>query len=485
MCFGIGFLFAILIALALIPLIHARAVRLTMRRMESALPQSTAEIQADKDALRAEFALNVRRLEMSIGELKERDAGQRAEIGRKNDVINRLKIERDAQNIEQLMLKAEVGALRAQCATFDGRSGPSRKHNYEVESAPIAPAGEPHSEAAAAATLAPFDPAPARGDHAARPDVRSDLKAISTRAAAASRPDEKGEASPGESAPNVLPAESHRARTPAIKSVLLDSMRSIASEADDALPEGDASIHVTPGDHLVPGKLPLTGRLMSLSFMTVCIAAGIVIFTWEPGPEHVEKLLAKWIGPAAPVAPVPAKSAAAQPVTVQHDAPAEAETAPQPAAAQQPTVQATAQPAPPQRAAPAQQPGAKADSPALAQQVDKLTNEDADIDKNVQKLAETKEQTPPRPAAETKEARLTPAPQREARQTLFPETPPTTIPGWLVREVSGGVAVVQGPTGTWRVMRGDNLPGLGRVQTIVHWGNRWIVATHAGLISTR
>ena len=57
MYFGIGFLVAALIGLVVVPLVHGRAVRLTMRRLEAAAPLSMAEIQADKDQLRAEFAM--------------------------------------------------------------------------------------------------------------------------------------------------------------------------------------------------------------------------------------------------------------------------------------------------------------------------------------------------------------------------------------------------------------------------------------------
>jgi hypothetical protein len=60
MYFGFGFLFATLIAVALIPFVHSRAVRLTMRRLEDSSPQSLAEIQADKDTLRGEFAISMR-----------------------------------------------------------------------------------------------------------------------------------------------------------------------------------------------------------------------------------------------------------------------------------------------------------------------------------------------------------------------------------------------------------------------------------------
>jgi len=57
MYFGIGFLCASLLGLVIVPLVHNRAARLTMRRLEAATPVSMAELQADKDQLRAEFAI--------------------------------------------------------------------------------------------------------------------------------------------------------------------------------------------------------------------------------------------------------------------------------------------------------------------------------------------------------------------------------------------------------------------------------------------
>jgi hypothetical protein len=66
----------------------------------------------------------------------------------------------------------------------------------------------------------------------------------------------------------------------------------------------------------------------------------------------------------------------------------------------------------------------------------------------------------------------------------FPETRPETIEGWIVRDVSGATAVLEGPDGVWRANRGDTLPRVGRVESIVRWGSRWIVVTSTGLIST-
>lgn len=65
-----------------------------------------------------------------------------------------------------------------------------------------------------------------------------------------------------------------------------------------------------------------------------------------------------------------------------------------------------------------------------------------------------------------------------------PETRPTTIEGWTVREVRGATAVLEGPNGVRMATAGDTVPGIGRIDSIVRWGNRWIVATASGLIAT-
>jgi chromosome segregation ATPase len=93
MYFGIGFLVAALLGLLFVPLVHERAVRLTMRRLEAATPLSIAEIRADKDQLRAEFAMSTRRLELSVEQMKARTTGQLAELGKKTDAIIQLKKE--------------------------------------------------------------------------------------------------------------------------------------------------------------------------------------------------------------------------------------------------------------------------------------------------------------------------------------------------------------------------------------------------------
>jgi hypothetical protein len=78
---------------------------------------------------------------------------------------------------------------------------------------------------------------------------------------------------------------------------------------------------------------------------------------------------------------------------------------------------------------------------------------------------------------------VTPAESRPLLTTA-PETRPTTIEGWTVLDVRGGMAVLQGPNGVRTAALGDTVPGIGRIDSIVRWGNRWIVATANGLIAT-
>ena len=72
----------------------------------------------------------------------------------------------------------------------------------------------------------------------------------------------------------------------------------------------------------------------------------------------------------------------------------------------------------------------------------------------------------------------------QVKLTPAPETRPTTIEGWTIREVINGTAVLEGPNGAWRATRGDTVPGVGRIDSIFKWGNRFMVATSSGLIST-
>src|SRR6201986_3960542 len=114
MYLAIGFLISMLCGLMIVPLVHNRAVRLTAPRLEASPPVSMSEIQADKDQLRAEFAMSARRLEMSVEQLKSKTTSQLAELGKKTDAINRMKIELGEKNATIFALEAREKAVKEQ-----------------------------------------------------------------------------------------------------------------------------------------------------------------------------------------------------------------------------------------------------------------------------------------------------------------------------------------------------------------------------------
>src|ERR1700744_2847157 len=82
---AIGFLVSMLCGLMIVPLVHSRAVRLTTRR-----------------------------LEMSVEQLKNRTTSQLADLGKKTDAINRMKIELGEKNATIFSLEAREKAMKEQ-----------------------------------------------------------------------------------------------------------------------------------------------------------------------------------------------------------------------------------------------------------------------------------------------------------------------------------------------------------------------------------
>ncbi len=78
----LGFCVCGLIALLLAPTLWHRAVRLTTKRMEATLPMSLSDIEADKDLLRASYAITIRRLESGLNKARKKSANQLVEISK-------------------------------------------------------------------------------------------------------------------------------------------------------------------------------------------------------------------------------------------------------------------------------------------------------------------------------------------------------------------------------------------------------------------
>lgn len=97
---ALGFLLAGLLTLLFAGPFWRRAVRLTTKRLETTLPMSLADIQADKDQLRAEYAVEIRRLEMA----HDREKGHAA----------RYLVERNKYKVEIAGLTSQLAALDAE-----------------------------------------------------------------------------------------------------------------------------------------------------------------------------------------------------------------------------------------------------------------------------------------------------------------------------------------------------------------------------------
>jgi chromosome segregation ATPase len=112
MYFALGLLSASLLALMIVPAVWKRAVRLTKKRIEAATPITMAEFRADKDQLRAEFALSTRRLEMNVEALRRRLADQLRDINRKKSELGGIKGERDTHQSVVRELEEREAELR-------------------------------------------------------------------------------------------------------------------------------------------------------------------------------------------------------------------------------------------------------------------------------------------------------------------------------------------------------------------------------------
>jgi len=113
MYFAGGFLVASLLALALISSVHHRAVRLTQRRLQDSIPVSLNEIQADRDKLRARFAMSARRLEVTVEQLEAKVTSQLGELARKSEAIAKLKAQLAEKDTAADQLRVSLKSLTA------------------------------------------------------------------------------------------------------------------------------------------------------------------------------------------------------------------------------------------------------------------------------------------------------------------------------------------------------------------------------------
>src|SRR5436190_1357296 len=101
MLMALGFLAASLLGLLVASAFWSRAVRLTTARIKQTMPVSEPEIRADRDRLRAEYAIKVHKLEMQLEQAKLERARQLIDLNRRDASISTLET-------DTMQLKADL-----------------------------------------------------------------------------------------------------------------------------------------------------------------------------------------------------------------------------------------------------------------------------------------------------------------------------------------------------------------------------------------
>ena len=131
MLIAFGFLVAALIALLVAPSFWARAVRLTTRRITETLPITEAEIKADRDRLRAEYAMTVHRLESRIEEADLKRARFLVDLNRREakiaDLESELTTVRTTVEEHENARRVLEATVRDQLPRLDTRLADARK----------------------------------------------------------------------------------------------------------------------------------------------------------------------------------------------------------------------------------------------------------------------------------------------------------------------------------------------------------------------
>ena len=124
--FAIGFLAASLAAIAGLPVVSRRAMRLAERRARLQAPTTEKQAIAERDALRAHYAVDHAKLERRQGLAEDAAIHLRSEVGRHSAKV--IALEADLK--ERLSVcseqRVEIERLAAECRELDGALGASQ-----------------------------------------------------------------------------------------------------------------------------------------------------------------------------------------------------------------------------------------------------------------------------------------------------------------------------------------------------------------------
>src|SRR6202167_4543493 len=92
----------------MIPLLRRSAVQSTKRELAAVTPLVTGEAQAEKDQMRAEFVMSIRRLEIGMERLREKAMARLGPADKRATEINHLQAELDKKATLIVTLRAQA-----------------------------------------------------------------------------------------------------------------------------------------------------------------------------------------------------------------------------------------------------------------------------------------------------------------------------------------------------------------------------------------
>jgi chromosome segregation ATPase len=117
--FVLGFLTAGFVVLLIAPSVWRRAVSVTRQRVEAKLPMTLDEIRADKDSLRAEHAMALRKVEVQLKSAQEKLLTQAVELSRSREAQKAHVTDHADKDRTVSELEAARGSLREDIAKRD------------------------------------------------------------------------------------------------------------------------------------------------------------------------------------------------------------------------------------------------------------------------------------------------------------------------------------------------------------------------------
>jgi hypothetical protein len=123
-------------------------------------------------------------------------------------------------------------------------------------------------------------------------------------------------------------------------------------------------------------------------------------------------------------------------------------------------------------------------STRMTDRFDRAERAQSELSAKLAKISESIERLDRRPATTGGPDTTGSSLENRAAQPADPRTPAKATDGWLIRDVYRGHALVESPFGSFDVIPGTQLPGLGRVENVMRQDGRWVVVTPKGLIAS-